>query len=277
MKAIYDHIAHQLSKDMTKKYSTSFSLGIKLFDKPIQKAIYGVYAYVRLMDEIVDTFEGYPQAEMLEKAIEDTYFALKNGISTNPIIHHFQEIHRQYDFDPAWLKSFIDSMKADLHQKSHDEASYKTYIVGSAEVVGLMCLKIFVNGDQKRFDELKFSAEKLGSAFQKINFLRDLQADYRQLNRTYFPGIDFDNFSQQDRNQIEDDIEQEFAEAKRGIDLLPKSSRYGVLLAYIYYKSLHASIKKSSVNQLLSERIRVSNVKKAMLAAEVLFLKKISL
>lgn len=247
---------------VTRKYSTSFSLGIKALKPEIREAIYAIYGYVRLADEIVDSFHTYQQKELLELFKRDTISALQTGISLNPIINSFQDTVRTYKIEHNLIWQFLHSMEMDLHSVHYNDDLYKEYILGSAEVVGLMCLHVFVEADQVAFDKLKPYAMKLGSAFQKINFLRDLNDDYHILGRTYFPNVDLKNFDDATKKQIEIDIQQEFHEALIGIKMLPISSRFGVFLAYKYYFGLFNKIKKSSAKHILSERVRLPNVQK---------------
>ena len=195
MKALFDSVSIRASRMTTKAYSTSFSLGILGLDKIYRDPIYAIYGFVRFADEIVDSFEGYSQKELLDRFWKDTYLALDEKISLNPILNSFQQVVSAFDIDRELIETFLKSMEMDLYKNDYDEAGYKAYILGSAEVVGLMCLKVFVDGDEKRYQELKKPAMQLGSAFQKINFLRDLNADYHSLGRTYFPGVDLNEFN----------------------------------------------------------------------------------
>lgn len=265
MKALFDDLSFQASKEITKKYSTSFSLGILALKPSIRPAIYAVYGYVRLADEIVDSFHDYNKQMLLNRFKEQTWQALDEGISTNPLLNSFQQTVHKYQIDKALIEQFLNSMQMDLSPQNYDEELYNKYILGSAEVVGLMCLQIFVEGNTEAFNELKPYAMKLGSAFQKVNFLRDLKDDYQILGRAYFPGVDMAIFDSKSKSTIELDIENEFKEAFIGIKKLPVSSRFGVYLAYKYYLSLFKKIKRTPAQNILNERIRIPNSKKLSL------------
>ncbi len=262
MKNIYDNLSFKIAKQTTNDYSTSFSLGIRFLGSEIRNSIYGIYGFVRLADEIVDSFHGYEQSEMLDTLTIDTYKAIDQKISTNPILHAFQQVVNKYEIPRELIEQFLHSMKMDLEPQSYSQDKYEEYILGSAEVVGLMCLKVFLNGDENHYLELKPYAMKLGSAFQKINFLRDLKDDYHTLGRTYFPNIDMDNFSKQTKKQIERDIELDFAMGFEGIKKLPYNTRFGVYIAYVYYFGLLKKIKKLEPQILLNGRVRIPNAKK---------------
>jgi phytoene/squalene synthetase len=262
MKSLFDELSAQCSKRTTQQYSTSFSLGIKLLDKSLHRSIYGIYGFVRFADEIVDSFHGYNKEELLYEFRKDTYTAIHNGISLNPILNEFQRVVNEYNIDHEWIDTFLKSMKMDLSDKYHDVLSYQDYILGSAEVVGLMCLHVFVDGDKTKFNELKPYAMSLGSAFQKVNFLRDLKADYEALGRTYFPGVDMESFSLEHKRQIEKEISEDFKMALVGIKKLPRKSRKGVYLAYVYYLQLFRKIKATPVEKIMESRIRVPNLSK---------------
>lgn len=266
MKKLFDELAYEVSKKTTEKYSTSFSLGILALKPAIRKSIYAIYGYVRLADEIVDSFHGYDKEKLLNRLTIETETALQEGISLNPILQSFQETVLQYDIDRKLIDQFLHSMSMDLHKVDYNSALYNEYIYGSAEVVGLMCLQVFTEGNRKQFDELKPYAMKLGSAFQKINFLRDLKEDYQTLGRSYFPNVDMELFDRDIKYQIEKEIEEEFAEALIGIKKLPNSSKFGVYLAYKYYLLLFSKIKKKSPVEILSNRTRVPNAQKAYVA-----------
>ena len=268
---LYHKISVDASKNVTQLYSTSFSLGIKLLDKNIHDAIFSIYGFVRLADEIVDTFHDYPKSEMLQEFKEETYKALDRKISVNPILHAFQMVVNKYSIDKDLIDKFLLSMEQDLNDIQYSSAGYKEYIVGSAEVVGLMCLKVFVNGDDDLYFKLEESARKLGAAFQKINFLRDVKADYQELGRTYFPGVDLEKFSPDEKLKIEEDIQDDFECGLEGIIKLPSSSRLGVYVAYRYYFSLFKKIKKVSSDRLMEERIRVPNTKKFLITFKSMF------
>lgn len=263
MKSLFDDLSAHCSKKTTQLYSTSFSQGIKLLDETIHRPIYGIYGFVRFADEIVDSFHDYNKAELLENFKKDTYAAIKDGISLNPILNEFQRVVNEYNVNHVLIDTFLKSMEMDLDDKYHDVLSYKDYILGSAEVVGLMCLHVFTNGDHASFEHLKPYAMSLGSAFQKINFLRDIKADYETLGRTYFPGINLDQFSMENKKAIEADIEKDFDHALIGIKQLPKTSRKGVYVAYVYYVQLFQKIKHTPVERIMQTRIRVPNWSKA--------------
>jgi len=262
MKAIFDKVSNDCSEITTKSYSTSFSLGIKILDKRLHNPIYGIYGFVRFADEIVDSFHNYNKKELFNKYKNDTYLGINNKISLNPIINSFQEVVNKFKIDHSLIESFLNSMEMDLEDQNYDENTYKKYILGSAEVVGLMCLTIFVNGDQNKYNELKPYAMKLGSAFQKINFLRDANDDYKTLGRTYFPEVNMENFNKSDKLKIENEIENEFIEGLKGIRMLPNTSKGGVYLAYKYYYNLFKKIKKIPAQQILEKRTRISNFRK---------------
>ena len=268
---LYHKISVDASKNVTQLYSTSFSMGIKLLDKNIHDAIFSIYGFVRLADEIVDTFHDYPKSEMLQEFKEDTYKALDRKISVNPILHAFQIVVNKYSIDRDLIDKFLLSMEQDLNDIQYSSDGYKEYIVGSAEVVGLMCLKVFVNGDNDLYFNLEEPARKLGAAFQKINFLRDVKADYQELGRTYFPGVDLEKFTPDEKLKIEEDIQDDFECALEGIIKLPSSSRLGVYVAYRYYFSLFKKIKKVSSDRLMEERIRVPNTKKILITFKSMF------
>ena len=268
---LYHKISVDASKNVTQLYSTSFSMGIRLLDKNIHDAIFSIYGFVRLADEIVDTFHDYPKSEMLQEFKEDTYKALDRKISVNPILHAFQMVVNKYSIDRDLIDKFLLSMEQDLNDIKYSSDGYKEYIVGSAEVVGLMCLKVFVNGDNDLYFSLEEPARKLGAAFQKINFLRDVKADYQELGRTYFPGVDLEKFTPDEKLKIEEDIQDDFECALEGIIKLPSSSRLGVYVAYRYYFSLFKKIKKVSSDRLMEERIRVPNTKKILITFKSMF------
>jgi phytoene synthase len=277
MKAIFDNISANCSKHVTKAYSTSFSLGIYFLNKRFHDSIYGVYGFVRLADEIVDSFHDYNKVLLMERLRKDTLQAIEQKISINPILNQFQKVVHTYNIEWDLIDTFIKSMEMDLNQKEHNVDSYNTYILGSAEVVGLMCLRVFVEGDHKLYNKLKPYAMSLGSAFQKVNFLRDLKADYTLLGRTYFPGVDFEQFSQIEKLKIQDEIEAEFNTALIGIKMLPSSSRGGVYLAYYYYKKLFLKIKQTPAEKVMHARIRIPNLNKFGLMFNSLVRNKINL
>ena len=268
---LYHKISKETSKNITQLYSTSFSFGIKLLDKSIHDAIYSIYGFVRIADEIVDSFHDYPKTEMLLEFKEETYKSIERKISVNPVLHSFQMVVNQYSIDIKLVDKFLQSMEQDLDDIHYSNDAYKDYIVGSAEVVGLMCLKVFVNGNETLYKNLEESARRLGAAFQKINFLRDVKADYEELGRTYFPGVDLNSFTVDEKLKIESDIQQDFSDALIGIKRLPSSSRLGVFVAYRYYLSLFKKIKNIPSERLMKERIRVPNTKKLYITFESAF------
>ncbi len=258
-------------------YSTSFSAGIKLLDKPLHDPIYSIYGFVRFADEIVDSFHDFPKEKLSADFRKDTFKAIEEGISLNPILNSLQWVVNKYDISLELIDTFLKSMEMDLKQKQHDLKSYETYILGSAEVVGLMCLKVFCHENPGLYQELNYPAKKLGAAFQKINFLRDLKDDYIILGRNYFPDVDFENFTKENKLKLESEIEQDFNEGLIGILQLPKSSRSGVYLAYTYYKALFSKIKSTPVNRILKERIRVPDNEKYFLLAKTFISHKFAL
>ena len=266
MKSLFDELSFEVSKRTTEKYSTSFSLGILALSPQVRKGIYAIYGYVRLADEIVDSFHDYDKHKLLERFKTETDHAFAEGISLNPILQSFQDTVEKYNIDKQLVNDFLHSMSMDLNKVAYDLDLYDTYIYGSAEVVGLMCLHVFVNGDRAIFEELKPYAMKLGSAFQKINFLRDIKDDYQVLGRTYFPNVDLSKFDNETKSLIEIEIEQEFREALVGIKKLPNSSKFGVYLAFKYYLSLFYKIKCRSSEEILAKRIRIPNFEKAIVA-----------
>ena len=263
MKQIFDDLSQQISEITTKKYSTSFSLGIKCLDSKLHKPIYSIYGFVRFADEIVDSFDGFDKAELLEDFKIQTYKAIESKISLNPILNSFQWVVNKYNIPHELIETFLNSMEMDLEDRTYDIENYEKYILGSAEVVGLMCLKVFVDGDNIEYEKLKPSAMKLGAAFQKINFLRDLNADYKELGRSYFPGIDMQDFNSSIKKQIEEDIEKDFIAGYKGILKLPRKAKFGVYMAYKYYFKLFKKIKASEPTVILNERVRIPNYKKA--------------
>lgn len=266
MKKLFDDISNESAILITKKYSTSFSIAVSLLAAGIRQAIYNIYGFVRVADEIVDSFDGYPQEDILKRFEEEYSYALKLGISTNPIINAFQKTVIEYSIDDSLVRSFLRSMRADLSKQIYaNKEEMEDYIYGSADVVGLMCLKVFVNGDTKEYDRLKDAAMSLGSAFQKVNFLRDLKQDYAHLNRTYFPNINPENLTTEDKNKIVQEIKEDFNAAYIGIKELPKEARFGVYVAYKYYLQLLKKVDKTPAEVLMDKRIRVSNLLKTYL------------
>ena len=263
MKQIFDNLSQDMSKMTTRRYSTSFSLGIRFLNKDLHKPIYSIYGFVRFADEIVDSFDGFDKSTLLAEFKKDTYAAIENKISLNPILNAFQWVVNTYRVPHELIETFMNSMEMDLDKKVYDKETYEKYILGSAEVVGLMCLKIFVGGDESEYNRLKMNAMKLGSAFQKINFLRDLNDDFNELGRTYLPGINMNDFNNIVKKEIEADIEKDFKLGYEGILMLPKQARFGVYMAYKYYFKLFKKIKRTKAERILEERVRIPNRKKA--------------
>lgn len=275
---LHNSVSFNCSKLVTQAYSSSFSRAILLFPPDIREGIYNIYAFVRFADEIVDTFHDFPKKVLLDDFVSQYKDAISKGISLNPILHSFAFTVNKYDIDHQLITAFIESMYKDLDEIKYDnKKDYEDYIYGSAEVVGLMCLKVFVNADEKKFAELEPYAKSLGAAFQKINFLRDIRADFHVLNRTYFPKVDFQKFSLADKQAIEQDIAKDFEMALIGIKMLPVSSKFAVYMAYKYYINLFKKIKNTDPEVLLSKRIRVSNARKAYLLGEMILNKNLKL
>ena len=268
MMNLFHEVSQDCSRITTEKYSTSFSSAIRLLHKDLRTPICNIYGFVRFADEIVDTFHGYDKAMLFEEFKKATYDAIERGISLNPILHSFQMTVNQYKIDHALIDAFLYSMELDLGKHTYDRAGYETYIYGSAEVVGLMCLYIFCEGNQAQYDALKPAAKSLGSAFQKVNFLRDVKADFEGLDRMYFPDCDFANFTQADKLAIEQDIQKDFDEAYAGILNLPIKARFGVYVAYKYYLSLFKKIQRLEPADILESRIRIPDYGKAFILAK---------
>jgi len=277
MKSLFDQLSLDVSKATTKAYSTSFSLGIYFLKPTLRDAIYSIYGFVRLADEIVDSFAGYDQKKLLAKFTEETYEAIENKISVNPILNSFQQAVNQYQIEDDLISTFLKSMEMDLQKVNYTEEKYQQYILGSAEVVGLMCLRVFTHENRELYDELKPYAMKLGAAFQKVNFLRDLKDDYAILGRSYFPHVNMAQFNVEVKKQIELEIELDFRTGLNGIKKLPASSKGGVYLAYVYYRSLFKKIKKLPAHQILNERIRINNGQKLGLMMNSLIINKMNL
>ncbi|MDP4580254.1 MAG: phytoene/squalene synthase family protein [Saprospiraceae bacterium] len=265
MLSLYNQTCLECSSLITRRYSTSFSMGIRVFDKKYRSPIYAIYGFVRFADEIVDTFHDFPKKELLDKFRRDTFEAIESGISLNPVLHSFQNVVNKYNIERELIDAFLDSMEMDLNLNAYEDNLYQKYIYGSAEVVGLMCLRVFVNGDDNMYKHLYASARSLGSAFQKINFLRDIKSDFDERGRVYFPGVDFRSFSLGDKLQIESDIKKDFDDALLGITQLPQGVRFGVYLAYKYYTKLFQKIKSASPTKVKEERIRVKDSRKVVL------------
>ncbi|MBR9922077.1 MAG: phytoene/squalene synthase family protein [Bacteroidetes bacterium] len=265
MDALYNSVCRECSRLITNRYSTSFSMGIKSFDRRFHMPIYAVYGFVRFADEIVDTFHGKDKARLLEEFRADLDKALRDGISLNPVLHAFQEVVHQYKIEYELIDAFLKSMEMDLFHNRYEDSLYKEYIYGSAEVVGLMCLRVFCEGDEEMYQHLKAPACSLGSAFQKVNFLRDMKSDFDERGRVYFPGVDFTRFTSNDKKAIEADIQADFDAAYAGIVQLPKGVRLGVYLAYVYYTKLFQKICRSTPVRVKQERIRVPDSRKMLL------------
>lgn len=272
MKALFDSVSAACSKLTTKAYSTSFSLGIQLLARKFHAPIYGIYGFVRFADEIVDSFHGYPKETLLKDFREQTYRAIREKISLNPILNSFQHVVHQYNIEQELVDTFLDSMEMDLHQHFYTRSIYEKYILGSAEVVGLMCLRVFTNGDHDLYEQLKYPAMKLGAAFQKVNFLRDVRTDSQELGRHYFPQVNLNNFSCTEKAAIEAEIEADFNEALAGIKALPLSSRKGVYLAYAYYKVLFNKIRNLPPQKIMTARVRVANSHKIGIMLQTMLL-----
>ena len=262
MKEIFDEVSYSCSEKVTKTYSTSFSLATKLLSENIRKDIYNIYGFVRFADEIVDSFHNYNKEVLFNDFSVDLEKALLNKIHLNPILNSFQHTFHKYKIEKELVNSFMKSMRMDLIKKKYSVEEYKEYIYGSADVVGLMCLKVFVQGDNSLYNKLKNNAMKLGSAFQKVNFLRDLKADKEDLNRTYFPNTKFEKLSESEKNEIIIDIEDDFKKGLQGIKELPIEAKFGVFMAYRYYNQLLKKLKKTPATEIINRRIRVPNLKK---------------
>ncbi len=264
-KVLFDRASYRCSQVITNAYSTSFSLAIKFLHKDFVNPIHGIYGFVRLSDEIVDSFHDFPKQQLLERFKQETYQAIDEKISLNPILNSFQFVVNEFGIERAMIDKFIASMEMDLRKAEYTQEKYEEYILGSAEVVGLMCLKVFTEGNQEMYDALTPSAMKLGSAFQKINFLRDLKDDHYGLGRSYFPGIDVSELDDATKQKIEADIQADFNAGYEGILKLPKKARFGVYLAYIYYTALFKKISNTPSTRILQERISISKPRKASL------------
>jgi phytoene synthase len=265
MMELFNQTSFKCSKVITQQYSTSFTLGIKTLDKRMHDPIYGIYGFVRLADEIVDTFHDYDKEALLQRFKADTYQAIREGISLNPVLHAFQAVVHAYHIDLKYVDAFLKSMEMDLHDQKYCRELYDEYIYGSAEVVGLMCLCVFCEGDQAMFLRLQDAARSLGAAFQKVNFLRDMKSDYQERGRVYFPKVDFATFDNDCKAAIEQDILNDFKAAYQGILQLPKGARMGVYLAYVYYLKLFKKIQLLPAARILSERVRVPDKTKLVL------------
>jgi len=268
---LFEKSAFASSRTVTQLYSTSFSRGISALNKKFRNPIYGIYGFVRFADEIVDTFHQFPQQELLDQFRRETHEAIERKISLNPVLYAFQKTVHQYGIEPELIDAFFSSMQMDLDHKRYDEKFYTEYIYGSAEVVGLMCLKVFSENDHTLYERLRPYAQRLGAAFQKVNFLRDVQSDFLERGRIYFPQVDFHHFSDQVKQSIEREIEDDFSVACQGIKMLPNGSRFGVYLAYIYYRQLFKRIRKTAPSEILKQRIRVPDLQKMVLIFQSYF------
>ena len=277
MKELFDMISRKSSKMATITYSTSFSMGIRFFSRRFHDPIYGIYGFVRFADEIVDSFHGFDKAKLLERFKNDTYLAIEEKISLNPILNNFQFVVNKYNIEHELIDLFLTSMEMDLNSVTYDQPGFEAYVLGSAEVVGLMCLRVFCEGDMKKYNDLKLPAMRLGSAFQKINFLRDLKADYDGLGRSYFPGIDIRQFDEPTKKKIEADIETDFREGLNGIRRLPSGARFGVYVSYVYFYRLFQKIKRTNSTRITGKRIRVPNYQKYSLLLTSYFRHKLNM
>jgi phytoene/squalene synthetase len=262
---LFHQVSYECSRSVTLRYSTSFSSAIKLLHRDLRQPVFNIYGFVRFADEIVDTFHGYDKQKLLQQFKTETFDAIRRGISLNPILNSFQQTVNEYGIDHHLIHAFFSSMESDLTQNCYDRQGYEEYIYGSAEVVGLMCLYVFCAGNKAQYEKLKAPARALGAAFQKVNFLRDIKADFVDLSRIYFPGCDFHNFTEEDKLQIQEDIESDFREAYNGILGLPIKAKFGVYVAYKYYYSLFKKIKQIEPRFILQKRIRIPNYHKAFI------------
>lgn len=265
MMNVFHEVCQVCSRNTTERYSTSFSSAIRLLHQDLRQPIYNIYGLVRFADEIVDTFHEFDKATLIKDFRKQTFEAIERGISINPILHSFQLTVNQYDIDHELIHAFFNSMEMDLERTQYNHKTYNDYIYGSAEVVGLMCLYVFLEGDKAQYEKLKPSARSLGAAFQKVNFLRDVKADYNQLDRTYFPGLDFSSFTERQKREIEEDIQKDFDDAYEGIMQLPAKARFGVYVAYKYYLSLFRKIKRLQPATIMHERVRIPDYHKIMI------------
>lgn len=254
---LYNSVCFDLSRQITERYSTSFTHGIKTLHKRFRQPVFSIYGFVRLADEIVDSFHDFDKQTLLENFRTETFNAIENKISTNPVLQSFQLTANQYQIEKSLIEAFFNSMQTDVERTMHEQQSYDSYIYGSAETVGLMCLRVFCEGDDALFNKLKEPAKKLGSAFQKVNFLRDMKSDFEERGRIYFPNVNFNNFNRELKNEIEKEIEDDFAQGFSGIQQLPKDARFGVYVAYRYYRKLLIKIKRADAGTILKSRIRV--------------------
>lgn len=276
-KELFDQTTFECSKLITQRYSTSFTLGIKTLDQKFHLPVYAIYGFVRYADEIVDTFHDQDKEKLLARFKKDTYEAIDSGISLNPVIHAFQLVVNKYKIEKELIEAFLHSMEMDLDFTTYDDSKYHEYIYGSAEVVGLMCLRVFCEGDEAEYERLKGPACKLGAAFQKVNFLRDIKSDYEERGRVYFPGVDFHHFDAMIKGLIEEDIQKDFDESLVGIDQLPNGAKLGVRVAYLYYQKLFDKIKGLPPETITHTRIRIPNSKKISLLIGSYFVNKLGI
>lgn len=265
MLQLFHNVSEECSRIVAEKYSTSFSSAIRLLHKDLRQPVFNIYGFVRFADEIVDTFHDFDKARLLQEFKKETYDAIERRISLNPVLNSFQQTVNAYQIDLQLVEAFFRSMEMDLEKKVYDCQAYEEYIYGSAEVVGLMCLQVFCEGRKDLYDDLKEPARALGAAFQKVNFLRDIKADFNGLARVYFPGCDFNNFTCLEKQQIEADIQRDFREAFKGILKLPFKARFGVYVAYKYYLSLFRKIRRMQPASVLEQRVRIPNYSKLMI------------
>ena len=268
---LYDQTTFECSKLITQRYSTSFTLGIKTLDKKFHYPVYSIYGFVRYADEIVDTFHDFDKKDLLARFKADTYRAIEEGLSMNPVLHSFQSVVNQYGIEKELIEAFLHSMELDLYENAYNEEGYEEYIYGSAEVVGLMCLRVFCEGDRDLYDTLVEPARKLGAAFQEVNFLRDIKSDYEERGRVYFTGVDFNDFTRSAKTQIEEDIQKDFDEALEGILRLPTGAKMGVYLAYRYYIKLFRKIRNCPASRIKEERIRIPDLRKMGILLQTYF------
>lgn len=275
--ALFDQTTLECSKLITQRYSTSFTLGIKTLDKKFHLPIYAIYGFVRYADEIVDTFHDKDKQALLDQFKKDTYAAIDAGISLNPVLHAFQLMVNKYQIDKDLIEAFLHSMEMDLDFRIYNDSKYHEYIYGSAEVVGLMCLKVFCEGDQAMYERLREPACKLGAAFQKVNFLRDIKSDYEERGRVYFPGVDFTQFDKSAKMLIEEDIQKDFNDSLIGIERLPSGAKMGVKVAYLYYQKLFDKIKSLPAEVITQQRVRIPNSQKLSLLVGTYFETKLGI
>lgn len=274
---LFDQTSASCSALITRRYSTSFSLGIRMLEARYRGPVYAIYGFVRFADEIVDTFHAHDKKMLLDEFTRETWLALERKISLNPVLHAFQQTVHQYNIPRTQIEAFLHSMEMDLYNQSHNQSSYNEYIYGSAEVVGLMCLRVFCDGREDLYLQLKDAARSLGAAFQKVNFLRDMRDDFSDKGRVYFPGVDFQQFTRAAKLQIEADIQNDFDKALEGIRQLPRGSRIGVYLAYKYYLKLFRKIKSIQPEHILQERVRINNAWKISIMLRSLARHKLNL